>query len=356
MPDRLPTAEQNIRRRVLLPLGTTLVIFLVLFLGVFQVYLQRELSRQLDDHLNSVERLYQDLLRERSIVMQSFVSQIQRDKALAQAMMRMDRQLLQEKTSPIFRELLRDQNITHFYFHTNEGVNFLRVHKPERYGDQIERLTMQQARSGIQVAAGAEMGPLGTFTLRVVVPWFNNERLIGFIELGEEIEPLLEKIAVQTDSQVAILIRKQILEREAWQEGRQMLGRSAGWDLLPEHVVTAVTEAHLVGRIDQYSSKPYLSGSQVVTAALHNQQYRGRYLSLIDASNTQVGVMLVLQNAHDTLNDHRFAIVLVTIFCILLGGGLYASAYTILGRTEHALENTRQKLLDEIDKTHEANT
>jgi PAS domain S-box-containing protein len=135
-----------------------------------------------------------------------------------------------------------------------------------------------------------------------------------------------------------------------------MLGRSAGWDLLPEHVVTAVTEAHLVGSIDQYSSKPYLAGQQVVTLSLQNQQYRGHYLSLIDASNTQVGVMLVLQNAHDTLNDHRFAIVLITIFCILLGGGLYTSAYTILGRTEHALETTRQKLLDEIDNTHNANT
>lgn len=356
MPNRLPNAEQNIRRRVLLPLGTTLVIFLVLFLAVFQVYLQRELSRKLDDHIDSVERLYKDLLLERSAVMQSFASQIQKDKTLQQAMMRMDRQLLQEKSNPIFRELLRNQNITHFYFHTNAGVNLLRVHKPERFGDQIERLTMKQARSGIQVAAGAEMGPLGTFTLRVVVPWFADERLIGFIELGEEIEPLLKKIAEQTDSQMAILIRKQILEKDSWEEGRQMLGRSAGWDLLSEHVVTAVTEAQLVGSIDQHSSKPDLAGWQVVTLSLLNQQYRGRYLPLIDASSTQVGVMLVLQNAHETLNDHRFAIVLITIFCILLGSGLYASAYAILGRTEHALEATRQSLLDEIDKTHNANT
>jgi len=356
LPDKLIRTEQNLRRRVLWPLGITLIVFLLLFLGVFQIYLQRELSRQLDDHLSSVENLYDDLLVERSAVLRSFIAQIQRHRDLQQAMIRHDRATLLEKSGPIFRELLRDQDITHFYYHTNEGVNFLRVHKPGFSGDRIDRLTMQQARAGIQVSSGVELGPLGTFTLRVVAPWFSNDKLIGFVELGEEVEPLLQKIARQNGSQMAILISKELLDRVEWQEGQQMLGRETGWDLLPEHVVTAVSEPKLLGKIAKVLTRAHLAGRQVVSVELANEQYHGRYLPLIDASNKQVGVMLILQNSHETINDHKIAIALITIFCALLGGALFASAYTILGRTEKALELARQKLLDEIDKTHHANT
>ncbi|MCI5222389.1 MAG: hypothetical protein D3924_06910, partial [Candidatus Electrothrix sp. AR4] len=35
--------------------------------------------------------------------------------------------------------------ISHFYFHGTDRVNFLRVHQPDRYGDRINRITLRQA-------------------------------------------------------------------------------------------------------------------------------------------------------------------------------------------------------------------
>lgn len=356
MPDRIPVTEENIRRRVIWPLGITLVFFLALFLAVFQIYLQQELSRQLENHVSSVSSLYSGILTERSDDMQSMIDLIKRNEDLAQAMADLDREKLFTIANPIYRELMKSQSFTHFYFHSTEGVNVLRVHKPERYGDLIERQTMQQARKNVSPSSGIELGPLGTFTLRTVVPWFYEKRLIGFIELGEEVEPLLELVASQSNAHMAVLIKKTYLNRTQWEEGQEMLGRSAEWDLLSDYVITAATEDQLLATLKRFSTGAYLYEEKTVELSLKQQRYRGRFLPLYDVSGQEVGYMLILQNVNTALYNHDLATALVVIFCVMLGGALFVSAYTILGRAEHALVSTREKLLEEIENTHQANT
>jgi PAS domain S-box-containing protein len=353
--DKFPTNGQNVRKRVLWPIGITLVIFLVLFLVVFQGYLQRELTRKLDNHINYVARLYSDFLAERSATMQILIQQVQKNQILQQAMIRQDRDTLLNEATPLFHEFLQEQSITHFYFHKTDGINLLRVHKPERFGDQIDRITMRQAIGNNQISTGAELGPLGTFTLRVVVPWFFENQIIGYIEFGEEVEPLLKRMAGQTESQMALLVKKSLLDKSLWKEGQEMLGRSINWNSLPEHVVTATTENQLLEYVSRFASAPYFSGREMIEFPLQEQLYQGRYLPLADASEQEVGAMLIMYNTDETLNDHRTSIALVSVFCILLGGILFFSAYTILGRTEQNLKSARKKLLDEIEKTRLAN-
>ncbi len=356
MPDTIKSRDRNIRKRVLWPLGTTLVVFLILFLAVFQVYLQRELARQLDDNISSVLTLYKEILVERSNDMQTVIEIITRDEGLRRAMLAGDRQKLLELAAPVYRNLQKHQSFTHFYFHNTDGTNFLRVHKPDRFGDRIERLTMKQSRSAIQPNSGAELGPLGTFTLRTVVPWFAEQKLIGFIELGEEVEPILQTVTELSRSQMAVLINKQLLNAEQWQEGQEMLGRQAAWDLLPGHVITAMTDTDLLQALPALVASDFPDGEELVEVRLQRKRYHGGFIPLTDASGQQVGAMLVLQDVDQALENHGVATALVTFFCIVLGSALFFSAFTILGRTQHALTVTRQKLIDEIEKTHEANT
>ena len=76
-----------------------------------------------------------------------------------------------------FYQILHDQNqITHFYFTGLDRVNFLRVHELDRYGDSIDRHTILQAEETGEITSGVELGPLGTLTLRVVLPWRDGGR------------------------------------------------------------------------------------------------------------------------------------------------------------------------------------
>lgn len=341
---------QSVRRKVLWPLAVTLVVFLILFLIVFQAYLQRELTRHLDSHIDFVDTLYRDFLDERSATMLSLISLIRRDDALAQAMRDQNREELFRIALPLFNEPLQDQEITHFYFHNPDGTNFLRVHKPERFGDRIGRKTLTTALKNLTPSSGAEIGPLGTFTLRVVVPWQVDGKLIGFIELGEEVEPLIDQIADQANSQLAIMIDKNLLDKNLWQEGQKMLGRRTNWNLLAGHVVNATTDLQLLDELPRVMALASRN-SVDLEIRLKGSDYRGRTLPIIGAGKQSIGLMVIFQNINSTLTDHRKSMLLVALFCMLLGSALFISSYIILGRTDKTLKVARQKLLDEIEKT-----
>lgn len=48
----------------------------------------------------------------------------------------------------------------------------------------------RRIKTGAAVNA-LELGPFGTLTLRLVIPWHNQNGLIGFLELGTEVNEIL---------------------------------------------------------------------------------------------------------------------------------------------------------------------
>ncbi|WP_457553539.1 hypothetical protein [Desulfobacula sp.] len=65
---------------------------------------------------------------------------------------------------------------------------------PLRYGDMINRFTTPKAQKENAPASGIELGPFGTFTLRVVHPWVMGGKTAGYIELGMEIKHITPEI------------------------------------------------------------------------------------------------------------------------------------------------------------------
>ncbi len=125
---------------------------------------------------------------------------------------------------PVFETLRRENHLTHFYFFDANRVCLLRVHKPEKRGDRIDRFTALEAERTGQTASGIELGPLGTFTLRVVQPVFEGGTLVGYVELGKEIEDVLQALRDRSGIELAVVIRKEHLNRQAWEEGMRLLG------------------------------------------------------------------------------------------------------------------------------------
>ena len=72
---------------------------------------------------------------------------------------------LLKQVEPLFRHFRKEHRITHFYFHSPDRVCILRMHKPDRYGDKINRFTALEAEKTGKTSWGIELGPLGTFTL-----------------------------------------------------------------------------------------------------------------------------------------------------------------------------------------------
>jgi PAS domain S-box-containing protein len=139
---------------------------------------------------------------------------------------------------PRYRSLKEEHGITHFYFITVDHKCLLRLHRPEKSGDVIDRSTLFAAEQTGEKASGVEVGPLGQMVLRVVKPVIVEGELIGYVELGEEISHIMQDRQIQSGSQLAVVVPKSEIERSEWEAGMAALGRPPEWEALPDSLVS----------------------------------------------------------------------------------------------------------------------
>ncbi|HTN54143.1 MAG TPA: cache domain-containing protein, partial [Anaeromyxobacter sp.] len=127
-----------------------------------------------------------------------------------------DRARLLAAARPVFQKLGAEKQITHWYFIEPEPSRtcFLRVHAPEKFGDRIDRATLDQAIRTQKMGAGKELG-VTAFALRVVKPIRSNGKVVGYMELGEEIGHFLGRMKQKTGDDYALLADKGRIDRKA---------------------------------------------------------------------------------------------------------------------------------------------
>lgn len=162
------------------------------------------------------------------------------DERLADAFEAGDRARLLALASPRFEALRARQGITHWYFHPahpeRDGV-FLRVHRPELHGDPVRRELVARAAATLRETSGTELGRTA-YAVRVVRPWLRGGRLIGFVELGQDIQAFLARMKAMTHDDYGLLLAKERLDRGAWAAVAR--GRDR-WDDRPELLAVETT-------------------------------------------------------------------------------------------------------------------
>jgi PAS domain S-box-containing protein len=133
---------------------------------------------------------------------------------VAKAFAQRDRKGLMEMLQPCYKELKDTYGIEQLHFHTPPATSFLRIHLPERYGDDLQtyRQTINLAMETGQGVGGLERGVTG-FGLRGVVPVIHHGTLVGTVEVGSSFGmPLLEQFKKNYDADVSIYIPGEPLE------------------------------------------------------------------------------------------------------------------------------------------------
>jgi sensor histidine kinase regulating citrate/malate metabolism len=258
---------------------------------------------------------------------------------LKEAFLARDREGLQAAAAPILEVLSHQDGITHWYFHDAEPRTFLRVHRPDLFGDKIERATMRKAMETQAASSGKELGRTA-FALRVVKPYRDGGRLIGYVEVGEEIDHFLRRMKDQTGDDFGLLVKKAYLDEEAW---RAIAGRRPStWKDRPDVVLVDATSygegiADFRGDIDDVPER----GLTLEETVRHGRTHvRGMY-PVTDAGGRRVGALFV---SHDVSEVHeavegglarlRWAVLAV---CALGAAGLLALLHhLVLGRLRRA--------------------
>ncbi|NDY43216.1 PAS domain-containing protein, partial [Dissulfurirhabdus thermomarina] len=305
--------------------------------------------------LGNVVEFWPHEYRDQARLLEAYLGEIQSDPALAAAFRSGDRARLLAAARPRFRQMRRRSGVTHFYFIRPDGTCFLRVHKPDRNGDRIDRFTLRQAMETGAVAAGVELGPLGTLTLRVVAPWRTGTRLIGFVELGTEAQYLAEALHRALGVDLIFTVDKSLLRKADWAAGMRMLGHPADWDRFREAAMVGGTLAALPAALPDIESLPFLDGqAEPAIVEAGGRTVAAGLLPLQDARHREIGTLLVLKDVSFEVAQIRRHLVVFGAITAGVGTLLLAVFFVLGGRIEQRLRNAWLALQEENEARRRA--
>lgn len=342
--------KRTIRSQVLIPLTLTFIILTGSF--VYSSYWMRmaHYERGLQQRHTRVQHVVKSLIADRTRFMTSAIEFIADQKQFQDAVLAKDREALYKLGSPILKRLFINQQITHFYFYDKNGAILLRVYNPDDTSASPLRFTRQQAISRGETVSGLELGRSGTFTLRVVSPWKVNGTLIGYIELGQEYDHILQELKIVTLVDFAVFLEKRYLDRPAWEEGMKILGRSADWNLLPDRVLIDQTVALPPGSVASLLEADDDSIKYGKRITVKDRTYRVGSFPLQDAAQQTVGEFITMLDSTANLSELRSFIIKVVSFSLMVCGCLFLYSYRVLGRVDRQLLENREQLEQEFEK------
>lgn len=351
---------ENIKIRILVPAALALLLVVVIAVSIiYKSQSQRALEAS-KVKSSQAHELLQHLLEVETKLLASLNNSARNNEALQQAWLAKDRQALLQHALPRFKEMLDEYNVTHFYFIGLDKKSFLRVHQPSRHGDVIERKTLLKAIRTGDVGAGLELGPMGTFTLRVVYPWHIKDKLVGYIEVGQEIHHTISKLHEVLDVDVFMLVKKNLLEQARWQQTMHEMGHDTNWDQFKDLVMISRTLKHAPAlERDAYNEhlKSHTDTSYQPTPHFisdNEHEYSASFTPLIDAGDNDVGDMIVLSDITTEQTRLQAFTRILIVSSALIAAILFFSFYRYIGKIERQLVTSRRNLLKESESREAA--
>jgi len=338
---------QRLRLYFLLPLVIAILITeIVPIVGVYRFTHRSVGVGGIHLRLSAID-LYKDAIDQHAHALETVLDVLGHDDDLRAALARKDRQALLEHAAPMFAQMKRTYGISHLYFTGPDRVNILRVHDPQRYGDVIDRVTTKIAARTGATAYGVELGPIGTFTLRVVAPWFDERtrRLLGFVELGMETPQVVERIRKALGAHGFVLIKKQYLDRAGWEEGMRVFGRKPDWNQFPDYVVSSQSLAQIPPELAERFARGELeTAANEPVIQIDESYYRPLFVPIQDVSGHAVATAVLLVDVSQEINTARLALLIGAVAYLAGGVLLFILFYRLVGWVGRRIEDNQQKL------------
>lgn len=356
-----PNRPKSIKAVFLRAFGLALIVIMGVFAAAIYLVEAKVRDRDLAERAPAAAELFSVKLGKESNLMRAVGHAMMGNADIELAFRQGSRPALERQGRELFDILSANHRITHLYFNLPNRANLYRFHSPERFGDMIDRVTMLQAHSQNQPVSGLELGPLGTLTLRTVMPWREAGRLLGYIEIGEEVEHLINEVNDILAVDLVVLLNKRYLARDQWQRGQTLMQRQGEWDRFSTHVAQAQTMRDLPPGLDGLALARLLAGQ---TVKIRDAE-RSLHLALVplrDAGEHHIGELVLIRDISALETTFSGYMALVIFLSLLVAASLFSVFYVALDRIDrdyqrqHELEhrllriNTEHQRILQLEK------
>jgi len=348
-PVREEVDSVRLRARFLVPLFLVLLAIVVLFIGQMYAHERGMVAAAAERAHRRVLDLYTLDVGHELDALDAILTTINFDSALRKALANGDRDALSRLTQGLFGRLQADAGMSSLCFSAPDRVSILRLHLPARHGDIIDQPAMQLAERTGRAARGVELNPQGTFTLRVVQPWYENQghprKLIGFVGLGTDLDRVMDHVHDITHMPLFLLIDKRYLKRPVWERTMRRLGRRPDWDQFQQVVLGSTVGGDMPAQLEEVVR----TGELASTAAPgilngHDKVYGVLAFSISDASGREEGKLVALVDLSQPAHLLRRAMIIGGAVALASGAGLLAAFWFLIGRVETELGRSRVQL------------
>ena len=189
-------------------------VILLAILGVISNYYVQLISIEQHTiyHIPDYEKRFDDYVDSEANKITSYLELVKEKKELQDLFKQNNRERLYEMSQPIFDHLYANSDITHFYFIKTNGEVLLRVHDQYRFSDIVKRYTFLKSKEKLAPYYGLEFGIKKNYTLRVVHPWIVDGELLGFIELGKEVDKVIDSLSDELGIEIYFAVNKSVFD------------------------------------------------------------------------------------------------------------------------------------------------
>lgn len=198
-------------KRVVVFVSFLIGLLFTIFISFSQFnFINSEMNSDINSKLSDINKTSNLLLDDlkNSITIKS--ENIFESEKIKKAFFEGNRELLYSLISSDYKSLVKENPyIKIMTFRTVDGTTFLRVHKPENYGDKLsnKRKIILDGLSTKKSQYGFEVGKM-EFAYRVVTPIFYKDKFLGVVEIGIQPEYILDRLNRVYNTKFALLIKK----------------------------------------------------------------------------------------------------------------------------------------------------
>jgi len=268
--------------------------------------------------------------------------QIASTQKILKAWQQRDLPALTALAQPVFEQLKLEYGITHFNFITPENTCFLRMHKPELPADIMERGARLPAQSTAGDFWGIDLDPAGDCALRYAMPWKQDGKVIGYLELGIEIAHLTRQLSAEMNLDLLAVIRKEYITRNKFEAGRRMFGFAGQWDDYPDFVVTQQTGQYMLQEAAAWIKQHPRTGTEddIFNVKQGKEHFACSLIRLPDAAGREVAYIILMLNVTAEVDAAWSNLLLNIGLAVTVCGGVLILLWSIFGMAERRLTAT----------------
>ncbi len=237
-----------------------------------------------------------------------------------------DREGLKKLLLPIFQKKLKPKfGIKQFQFHLPPAISFLRIHKINKYGDDLSafRKTVVKANREKITVKGLEVGKAG-LGLRIVKPVFFNGNFIGTMEFGLSFNELLKQISKHFDVAYAVGVKTNIFSLT----GREVKQN----EIIKNNIDYYLTSDDLISQIVKNNND--INSNNYLLIENNGHTFATFSVPLKDYSNNTIGNIIFAKDETPVIAAQKSSLftllgILFVIFSIMIVFLLYLMKRTV---------------------------